>query len=642
MKITDILSEERIIIELEASNKEDAFKEMINKISNSAVKDKSGLLQDVLNREKQTTTGIGNGIAIPHAKSASVTKTSIVFARSSKGIEYGSIDEKPVHLLFLLAVEDGNNNEHIKLLSKLSKLLLNEHFRKALLEATEQNEVIDIINNFQNKSNVNNISSHKKGSEDKNKKISIVAVTACPTGIAHTYMAQEALEKAAKHLNIEIKVETNGASGAENKLSKEDIEKADGVILAINRSVETARFKGKQIITVSAQEAINNAEEVINKIIEGKGEIYSPTCIENPNSININPQTSKNKLSNIYKDLMSGVSYMLPFIVSGGILIAIAFIIDRISGVPSGVSLGSTTYLANLFMTIGKAAFGLFIPILAAFIAYSIGSRAALAAGFVGGSLAASQGSGFLGAILAGFIAGYVTIYTIKLLRKTPKSVDGIKNVLVYPVLTVLITGAFMVVLLNAPVRHIILSLTMWLNYMHGVNGIILGMILGGMMAIDMGGPFNKAAYVFAIASLSQGEYGAMAAVMVGGMTPPLAIALATTFFKNKFTLEQREAGKSNYIMGLSFITEGAIPFVASDPLKMIPVCMVGSAIAGGLSMFFGISLPSPHGGVVVMFLANHILLYFISLLVGSVVSALLIGALKNNQVRVTKNTKKI
>lgn len=629
MKITDILSEELVIIELESFNKEDIFKEMINKISSSSVKDKSILLQDVLNREKQTTTGIGNGIAIPHAKSSSVIKTTIVFAKSSKGVEYGSIDEKPANLFFMLAVEDGNNNQHIKLLGRLSKLLLNENFRQELLEAKQPSEIINIINKFQEKGN-NTAVENNKNIEEKKKKINIVAVTACPTGIAHTYMAQEALEKAARNLNIDIKVETNGASGVENKLTKEDIANADGVILAINRSVETARFKGKQIITVSAQEAINNAEDIINKIIENKGEIYSPTYTEDSNTVNINPHSNKSKLSNIYKDLMGGVSYMLPFVISGGILIALAFIIDRVCGVSAGDKLGSTTYLANLFMTVGKAAFELFVPVLGAFIAYSIGNRAALAAGFVGGSLAASAGSGFLGAILAGFIAGYVTIYIIKLLKKTPKSIDGIKNILIFPVLTVLITGAFMVILLNAPIKYIIDMLTMWLNYMHGVNGIILGMILGGMMAIDMGGPFNKAAYVFAIGSLSQGEYGAMAAVMAGGMVPPLAIGLATTFFKSKFTLEQREAGKSNYVMGLSFVTEGAIPFVASDPLKMIPVCFVGSAIAGGLSMLFRINLPAPHGGIVVMFLSNHVFLYVLSLIIGSVVSALLIGIVKS------------
>lgn len=620
MNITSLTNVDFIITDLSTTNKEEAIKTMVNKLSSEVVKDKDQLYADVLAREQETTTGIGNGIAIPHAKSQSVSKTSIVIAKSKNGIDYQALDEKPVHLLFLLAVEHNNNNQHIKLLSSLSKLLLNNNFKQSLLQANTPQEIIDIIDSFQN--NQTSASSTKQTTV---KAINIVAVTACPTGIAHTYMAQEALEKAAKNLNVNIKVETNGTTGVDNQLTQAEIEQADGVILAINRNVEVARFNGKKLIQTSAQDAIKNAEPLIHNIIDGKAPVfYSSEQASATNSASSN-------LKGAYKHLLTGVSYMLPFVVSGGILIALAFVIDKLYGVPPGPNLGSTHYLAQLFMTIGKEAFSLFVPVLGAFIAYSIANRAALTAGLVGGALALSGGSGFLGAILAGFLAGYFTNFYTKIFKSIPKSLDGIKNILFLPLSTVFSVGIVMLVLLNGPVRVLNSFLVEWLHSMHGSHAIYLGLILGGMMAIDMGGPFNKAAYVFGVASLAQGASTAMASVMVGGMVPPLAIALATTFFKSKFTLEEREAGKTNYVMGLSFITEGAIPFVASDPLRMIPICVIGSAIAGGISMLLNITLPAPHGGLVVMFLTNHITYYFLALLVGSVVSAVLMGIFKKS-----------
>ncbi|MDR2007640.1 MAG: fructose-specific PTS transporter subunit EIIC [Alphaproteobacteria bacterium] len=456
----------------------------------------------------------------------------------------------------------------------------------------------------------------------------IVAVTACPTGIAHTYMAAEALKIAAKKLNVDIKIETNGASGVDNPLTKEDIKQAKGVILAINRNVETARFNGKQLIQVGAGEAIRQAEDLIKSILNGKGVVYKEAATAESSVQTVG--------SGFYKHLMSGVSYMLPFVIAGGILIALAFVIDKLSGVEAGGGLGSTTEFAKMFMNIGGTAFGFFVPILAAFIAFSIGNRAALVSGFVGGGLALSGGSGFLGAIIAGFLAGYITLWLIKALANLPKSLDGIKAILFYPVLSVLFVGLLMLII-NIPMKFINEGMIYWLNSLGDTNRIILGLILGGMMAVDMGGPINKAAYVFGVASLagaeSIGGSHVMAAVMAGGMTPPLGIALATTFVKGKFSESEREAGKSNYVMGLSFITEGAIPFAATDPLRIIPCFVAGSAAAGALSMLFNIGLPAPHGGIVVMFLSTNPWLYMLAVLIGSIITAGLVGIFKRKSV---------
>ncbi|MDR0483886.1 MAG: fructose-specific PTS transporter subunit EIIC [Alphaproteobacteria bacterium] len=617
MKISDLLNKNCIILDLKAKTKKEIILEMAETLKqDNLLNNYDGFVLDVLKREELTSTGIGDGLAIPHAKSSFVNKTSIVFARSRGGVDYQALDGNPVKLFFMLAVKDGDSVEHVDILAHLSKLFLNQDFSQSLLQTQSVDEVLTIINKFESADN---------SAKDSLPNISddfIVAVTACPTGIAHTYMAAEALDLAAKKLNVKIKVETNGASGVGNILSSEDIKQAKGVILAINRNVETARFNNKQLIQVGAGEAIKQAEQLITDILNNKGNIYKE------NSSNTE-STASTIGGGIYKHLMSGVSYMLPFVISGGILIALAFLIDKIGGVEAGSAFGSTTKLAQMFMTVGGSAFGFFVPILAAFIAFSIGNRAALASGFVGGGLALSGGSGFLGAIVAGFLAGYITLWLIKVCSKLPKSLDGIKSILIYPVLSVLIVGLLMVVLFNTPMKFINEGILNWLNTLGGTNRILLGLLLGGMMAVDMGGPVNKAAYVFGVASLSSGSSEVMAAVMAGGMTPPLGIALATTFIKNKFSKEEREAGKSNYVMGLSFITEGAIPFAASDPLRIIPCFVVGSSIAGALTMMFHISLPAPHGGIVVMFLSSNPWLYILAVLVGAVITAGLVGILK-------------
>ena len=448
-------------------------------------------------------------------------------------------------------------------------------------------------------------------------------------------MAEEALKKAAAELGVPIKVETNGTDGVKHKLTAEDIEKAKGVILAIDRGIETDRFSGKKVIQTGTKEAIRDAKGLIQRAVAGDMPVFAGSGETSSGG----KGASKEK-TGIYKHLMTGVSFMLPFVVSGGILIALAFLFDKLAGVQGAAdaagssALGSTTYIAKLFMDIGGAAFGLFIPILGAYIAYSIGERPALTAGFVGGALAVSGGSGFLGAMLAGFLAGYVTKLVIASLKGLPKSLNGIKAILLYPLLTVLLTGVLMIIILNPPVRFINESLVHWLQTMGGTSRILLGIILGGMMAVDMGGPVNKAAYVFAtgtLATAAAGEYGTpiMAAVMAGGMVPPLGIALATTIFKNKFNTEEREAGKTNYIMGLSFITEGAIPFAAGDPLRVLPASIAGSAVAGAISMFFNISIPAPHGGLVVAFLSNNAWVYLLAILIGAVITAVILGLLK-------------
>ncbi len=625
MNITDLITKDLVILDLKATEKDDVIKEIATLLEKQGkISDLSGFVNDVKAREMQTTTGIGDGVAIPHAKSSYVIDApAIIFARSINGVDYKSLDNAPAHIFFMLAVPQNAKSEHVEILGKLSALLLDENFKKDLLNATSEEDIITTINRY---NNPNPSSTEIQTNKKTPTKYFIVAVTACPVGIAHTYMAAEALTKAAKSLNIEIKVETNGANGVENELTPDEIKRAHGVILAINKNVETNRFAGKQVIKVAAAEGIKNAKDLLLSIIRNKGTIHQATKGEEGSSAT---NVAQSKTADVYKHLMSGVSYMLPFVVSGGILIALAFLFDRLAGITAGSGLGSTTETAKLFMDIGKQAFGLFVPILGGFIAFSIGNRAALTAGLVGGAFANAGGSGFLGAIIAGFIAGYITLFLMKMFKAFPKSIDGIKNILILPVSSVLITGILMILLVNSPVKFINEGLVNWLNNIGEGNAIVLGVILGTMMAIDMGGPINKAAYVFGAASLAAGESMAMAAVMAGGMTPALGIALSTTFFRNKFTKDEREAGKSNYIMGLSFITEGAIPFAAANPIRVIPALALGSAIAGGLSMLFKVALPAPHGGLIVMFLANHVLLYMLAVAVGSVVTAIALAMLR-------------
>ena len=630
MKINELLIKERMNLDLQSVTKEDVINELAEMfLSTGIIDDLEGFMGEIKNREALSSTALEEGIAIPHAKTKYVKKPALAFGRSKKGIDYESLDGEPSTIFFMIAAPEDANNAHIETLARLTQMLLDTDFRTNILEMGTKEEILDLINKKES------AKLEENAEADNSSDNFIIAATACPTGIAHTYMAEEALKKAAAELGVPIKVETNGTDGVKHKLTAEDIEKAKGVILAIDRGIETDRFSGKKVIQTGTKEAIRDAKGLIQRAVAGDMPVFAGSGETSSGG----KGASKEK-TGIYKHLMTGVSFMLPFVVSGGILIALAFLFDKLAGVQGAAdaagssALGSTTYIAKLFMDIGGAAFGLFIPILGAYIAYSIGERPALTAGFVGGALAVSGGSGFLGAMLAGFLAGYVTKLVIASLKGLPKSLNGIKAILLYPLLTVLLTGVLMIIILNPPVRFINESLVHWLQTMGGTSRILLGIILGGMMAVDMGGPVNKAAYVFAtgtLATAAAGEYGTpiMAAVMAGGMVPPLGIALATTIFKNKFNTEEREAGKTNYIMGLSFITEGAIPFAAGDPLRVLPASIAGSAVAGAISMFFNISIPAPHGGLVVAFLSNNAWVYLLAILIGAVITAVILGLLK-------------
>ena len=630
MKITELLIKERMNLDLQSVTKEDVINELAEMFLSTGIIDNlEGFMGEIKNREALSSTALEEGIASPHAKTKYVKKPALAFGRSKKGIDYESLDGEPSTIFFMIAAPEDANNAHIETLARLTQMLLDTDFRTNILEMGTKEEILDLINRKES------AKLEENAEADNSSDNFIIAATACPTGIAHTYMAEEALKKAAAELGVPIKVETNGTDGVKHKLTAEDIEKAKGVILAIDRGIETDRFSGKKVIQTGTKEAIRDAKGLIQRAVAGDMPVFAGSGETSSGG----KGASKEK-TGIYKHLMTGVSFMLPFVVSGGILIALAFLFDKLAGVQGAAdaagssALGSTTYIAKLFMDIGGAAFGLFIPILGAYIAYSIGERPALTAGFVGGALAVSGGSGFLGAMLAGFLAGYVTKLVIASLKGLPKSLNGIKAILLYPLLTVLLTGVLMIIILNPPVRFINESLVHWLQTMGGTSRILLGIILGGMMAVDMGGPVNKAAYVFAtgtLATAAAGEYGTpiMAAVMAGGMVPPLGIALATTIFKNKFNTEEREAGKTNYIMGLSFITEGAIPFAAGDPLRVLPASIAGSAVAGAISMFFNISIPAPHGGLVVAFLSNNAWVYLLAILIGALITAVILGLLK-------------
>ena len=632
MKISDLLIKERINLDLKSEDKESVIREIAKLHDNTGVlTDYEGYVGALNAREAQSSTALEEGIAIPHAKTEYVKEPALAMGRSSIGIDYDSIDGEKSTLFFMIAAPAGANNTHIETLARLTQLLLDDEFKISLDNAKTPEEVLDIINAKE---------AEKLAAEDAEKAAAntpigndetyIIAATACPTGIAHTYMAEEALKKAASEMGIKIKVETNGTDGRKNELTAEDIKAAKGVILAIDRNIEMARFDGKQLIKVGAKEGINNAKGLIQKVLDGNLPKYATSASEEGSA------SKSNEKSGLYKHLMSGVSYMLPLVISGGILIALAFLVDTLMGnTDAGKDFGSKAALAKMLMTIGGQAFGLFVPILGGYIAYSMGDRAALTAGLVAGALATSLGSGFLGAIVGGLFAGIVVKFLIKSLSGLPKSLNGLKMILFYPVLSVLIVGLAMIIVINPIVSIINTGLTNYLNSMNGSSAVLLGLILGGMMAVDMGGPVNKAAYVFGTgtlaATMTTGGSGVMAAVMAGGMVPPLAIALASTIFKNKFTEEEREAGLTNYVMGLSFITEGAIPYAAADPTRVIPANIVGAAIAGALTMLFGIKIRAPHGGVLVMALSNNFIMYFVAIAVGSIISAVLLGLLKKD-----------
>lgn len=619
MKIEDILRKELIILDLQATSKIAAIEEMSTLLAEKQViSDKETFITEILKREELGSTGIGDGIAIPHAKTEVVTRPSIVFARSQIGIDYDSLDGKKAFLFFMIATPAESSDAHLKLLSQLSTQLIHQETREKLMQAKDYQSVLNIFTGVTQTAST----THQDAPF-------IAAVTGCATGIAHTYMAAEKLQQTAKKLGVNIKVETNGSTGVENRLTTDDIKKAIGIIIAADIQVEMARFNGKPLISQPVAAGIHKPDILINDILKQNISPYhADTQVEST-------KTEYFSLGRqIYKHLMSGVSHMLPFVIGGGIAIALAFLVDQILGVPQTelANLGSFHSFAALLMQVGQTAFGFMLPVFAGYIAYSIADRPGLVAGFVAGGIAAAGGAGFLGALIGGFLAGYSVILIKKLLQKLPKSLDGIKIVLFYPVFAVLIVG-FTMILLNIPMRFINTSMNSFLATLQGANAIILGLLLGTMMAIDLGGPINKAAYIFSTGTLATtvttGGSSIMAATMAAGMVPPLAIFLATLLFKNKFTKQERDAGLTNSILGASFITEGAIPFAAADPLRMIPSFIAGSAVTSALVMFLNIKVLAPHGGIFVIFLVSNPLLYIIAILIGTSISALLIAILR-------------
>ncbi|MDR7239457.1 PTS fructose transporter subunit IIABC [Neobacillus drentensis] len=616
MKITELLSINTILLNIEGNQKEETIDQLVEVLFKAGkISDRSEFKAAILKREEQSTTGIGDGIAIPHAKTKVVNEAAIVFGKSAAGVNYESLDGKPAHLFFMIAAPEGANNTHLEALARLSGLLMKAEVRYELLKATTPEEIIDTINRYDKEK--------KQETVITNKKNFIVAVTGCPTGIAHTYMAADSLKAKASEMGVDIKVETNGSGGAKNVLTKDEIENATAVIIAADINVEMERFKGKHVIQAAVAEGIRRPEQLIDKAQKQDAPIFRGNNSQSEKAVD-----QKGSRNGFYKHLMNGVSNMLPFVVGGGILIAISFMFGYNSANPDDPSYNP---IAAVIKAIGgDNAFALIVPVLAGFIALSIADRPGFAPGMVGGMMAAHGGAGFLGGLVAGFLAGYIVLLLKKVFAGLPRSLEGIKSILIYPLLGIAITGFMMHYVINNPVAWVNKEIADWLTGLGTGNAVLLGIVLGLMMSFDMGGPVNKAAYVFGTGLLASGVYQPMAAIMAAGMVPPLAIALATTFFKNKFNEQDRDAGKACYVMGLSFITEGAIPFAAADPLRVIPSVMAGSAIAGALSMAFGIGLRAPHGGIfVVPLVENGALLYALAILVGSVVSALLIGFLK-------------
>lgn len=639
MKIRDLLAAESIELNGTAESKNDVLDKVVDLMAKSGkIGDIDTYRKGVYAREEESTTGIGEGIAIPHCKSAAVKRPGLAAMVLKDGVDFDALDGEKVHLIFLIAAPDTEDNVHLDVLSKLSVLLMDENFTSSLKNAKTVEEFLNVIDAAEaGKDAEESAPAAEPASAPEAKTGSgkfILAVTGCPTGIAHTYMAAEALEKKAKELGCRIKVETRGSGGAKNVLTKAEIAEADCVIVAADTQVPMDRFSGKPVIQCKVADGISKAEELLNRAISGNVSLYKSTgAAENTDS-----EESHDSIGHqVYKHLMNGVSHMLPFVVGGGILIAIAFLIDGFAVDLNSLSLeergnfGTITEAAALFKGIGGVAFGFMLPILAGFIAMSIADRPGLAVGFVGGSIAASGTSGFLGALVAGFLAGYLVLFLKKALEKLPPSLDGLKPVLLYPLIGIFLTGIIMTFIVEPPIGALNTMINNGLNGLNGASAIFLGALLGGMMSVDMGGPVNKAAYVFGTASIAAGNYNIMAAVMIGGMVPPIAIALATLFFKKKFTVEQRKAGPTNFIMGLSFITEGAIPFAAADPLRVIPSCVIGSATAGALSMAFSCTLMAPHGGIFVFPTVAHPLLYLLALAIGSAIGCVLLGFLKKN-----------
>ena len=638
MRITDLLDARSILLDASPKSKSEALDQIVDlMVKSEKINDKEAYRKQVYAREEESTTGIGEGIAIPHGKCDAVTKPGLAAMVVKDGVDFDSLDGEPVTLMFLIAAPNTEDNIHLDVLSKLSVLLMNEEFTESLRNAKTVEEFMNIINDADEKEA--GIDERLAGADEESTaeettgKVKILAVTSCPTGIAHTYMAAEGIEKAAKAKECAVKVETRGSGGAKNVLTAKEIEEADGIIVAADAQVPLDRFDGKKVIICQVSDGISKADELVDRVINGDVPVYHAA-----NGAEVKESNSGKSSGighRIYTQLMNGVSHMLPFVLGGGILIALAFLIDGLCVDMNALSaadrgnFGTITPVAAQLKTIGNLAFGLMLPVLAGYIGEAIGDRPALAVGFVGGLMAANGKSGFLGALVAGFVSGYLILLLRKLCDKLPEALEKIAPVLIYPVFGILGIGLLMNFAVEPIMGAINTALNNGLTGMGGSSKIVLGLILGGMMAIDMGGPFNKAAYVFGTAAIAAGNYDIMAAVMIGGMTPPCAIALATLLFKNKFTKSEREAGPTNFVMGLAFITEGAIPYAAADPLHVLPSCIVGSAVAGALSMAFGCTLMAPHGGIFVFPVVGNALMYLVALVVGTVISAVLLGVLK-------------
>ena len=636
MKISELLAKESIQLNGVTGSKKEVLDAMVELMAKSGkIADVEKYRKGVYLREEESTTGIGEGIAIPHCKSDAVKAPGLAAMVIKDGVDFDSLDGEKVNLIFLIAAPDTEDNVHLDVLSKLSVLLMDENFTKALKNAKSVDEFVKVIDEAEADKDAASADATAPANTGAEKKGAyILAVTGCPTGIAHTYMAAESLEKKAGELGCRIKVETRGSGGAKNVLTSSEIREADCIIVAADTQVPMERFDGKPVIQCKVADGISKAEELITRAMNGNVSTYHA---DNKNMAESSEDGNDSIGHQIYKHLMNGVSHMLPFVVGGGILIAIAFLIDGFAVDLNSLPLdqrsnfGTITPAAAMFKSIGGVAFGFMLPILAGFIAMSIADRPGLAIGFVGGAIAANGTSGFLGALAAGFLAGYIVKLLKKLFEKMPESLEGMKPMLLYPLIGTFLIGVIMTYIIEPPIGALNTFINNGLYSMNSVSAIALGALLGGMMAVDMGGPFNKAAYVFGTASIAAGNYNIMAAVMIGGMVPPIAIALATLIFKNKFTAEERKSGPTNFIMGLSFITEGAIPFAASDPLHVLPSCIIGSAVAGALSMAFGCTLMAPHGGIFVVPTIGNPLLYLLALAIGSVVSCVLLGILKKN-----------
>ncbi|MDC7955854.1 fructose-specific PTS transporter subunit EIIC [Fusobacterium simiae] len=624
MEIKDLLKKDLMILDLKASTKMEAIDEMIARLKEKNIISDEVVFKDlILKREEKSSTGLGEGIAMPHAKTSVVNTPSVLFARSNKGVDYDALDGEPVHIFFMIAASEGAHDLHIETLAKLSKMLLNDDFTKGLMTCETPDEVYALVDKYSEKPQ-ETVKEETKEVQNTNRK-KILAVTACPTGIAHTYMAEAALKEAGEKLGVDIKVETNGADGIKNNLTANDINEAVGIIVAADKKVETARFNDRKVIVTSTADAIKNAETLIKRVLNGEAPIFKAEASDNKSEEDTQENDSIGRI--IYKSIMSGVSNMLPFVIGGGILLALSFIVERFMG---------ENELFKLLFNIGSGAFHFLIPVLAGFIAMSIADKPGFMPGAVAGYMA-SQGAGFLGGLIGGFIAGGSIILLKKLTKNMSKQFDGMKSMVIYPIFSLVITGILMYFIIGPIFTKINVIVANWLNNMGTANAVVLGAILGGMMSVDMGGPINKAAYAFSIGVFTDTGNGAfMAAVMAGGMVPPLAIALAMTLFKNNFDEKEKQSTISNFILGLSFITEGAIPFAAKEPVKVISSCVIGAAIAGGLTQFWSVSAPAPHGGIFVipaMPSVHSAIFFIVSIAIGAVISGVIFGILRGKKI---------